>query len=571
MSARRKCLSRTLACWSLALVTAAVMAGAVAAAATAPKRVAILPFTANAKEDMSFLVKGVKDMLATRLAWQDQVTVVESDLVTRALTKVKPPLNDEKARQVGTELSADVVVYGTITVLGKSVSVDARVVRVDQPGPALTAFVQAADMDQVIPQINDFAQRINAEIFKRPEAIAAREEARQAAAQPSGGGGGGGDSSPGEDSLASLPANISPLNPLFQKQLSGVESDRYWRSPRIPGTITSVAVADIDLDGKNELLVLLPDRLRVYRLSGQHFALINEMKNGPKGTYLFVDAADIDGNGRPEIFVTNHLVQSVESFVLEWQPNGGLGYKVKSSPWYFRVQMNPTGSGHVLYGQKAAVDSPFFGPIYKLKFSKDDYVPDVELALPKMASIFNFCMADLNGTGSPQPVLVGPSYHLRVFSRSLDQMWMGSEQFAATGKFIKYMALSGTGYEDSWWYLNTRLVPVDLDGDKRQEVVVVQNSSRMNMVVERIRLFYQGTIFGLSWNGMSLGEDWRTPRMSGNLTDYQVADVGNVGRPALVMSLATANEDNFFSNNQSHVVAFTIKPQKRKPVINKGL
>ncbi len=142
-------------------------------AAAAPQRVAILPFSANAKDDISYLIKGVRDMLATRLAWGDKVAVIEPDLVAPALKEIPGPYNDEKARQVGKKLSADAVVYGAITMMGQAVSVDARVIRSGEDRPALSAFVQAANLDQVIPQINEFAQRINAELFKRPGAAPA--------------------------------------------------------------------------------------------------------------------------------------------------------------------------------------------------------------------------------------------------------------------------------------------------------------------------------------------------------------------------------------------------------------
>ena len=338
----------------LAVLMAACLwlAAAAPVLAAGPSRVVVLPFTANSKEDISFVVKGLRDMLASRLPWQDKVTVVEPDLVAPVLQKIKPPYNDAKARQVGKDLSANVVVYGSITKLGKSVSVDARVVRVDQPGPALTAYVHAKDLDAVIPQINSFAQRINAEIFKRPDAIAAQKEAAAPAKTASAAGSG---------EMKNLPANISPLNPLFLKQLSGVESDRYWRSPRMNGIVQSVAVADIDNDGKNELMVLFTDRLRFYRLSGDAFRLMYEYKNGPKGKYLFVDCADVDGNGRPEIYVSNRNFESMESFVMEWA-QGGPRLKEKDVPYSLRVQLNPLGQGVLAAGPGIGRGQPLLGP-----------------------------------------------------------------------------------------------------------------------------------------------------------------------------------------------------------------
>lgn len=544
------------------LAAAVLLPAASPPLAAGPNRVVVLPFTANAKEDISFVVKGVRDMLASRLPWKDKVVVMEPDLVAPVLKKIKPPYNDDKARQIGKELGAQVVVFGSITKLGKSVSVDARVVKVDQSGPALTTFVQAQDLDQVIPQINQFAQRINAEIFRRPEAIAARQAREEPRGQAAGGGSG---------EMDDLPAHISPLNPLFLKRLSGIESDRYWRSPRIMGLIDSLAVADIDSDGKNELLALLPDRLRIYRLTGKSFSLVYELKSGPRGTYLFVDVADIDGNGRPEIFISSRLGETVSSFVLEWH-EGRPEYKAKDVSYYFRVQPNPLGPGHWLFAQEATVDTPFWGPIYKMKWSKGQYLPEKEMDLPEMASIFNFVLADLNQSGKLMVVLIGPTYHLRVFNHKNQQVWMSGEMYNISNKFIRYMALQGTDYEDSWYYLYTRLILTDLNKDGRQEVICQQSKGRFGMALEKTRMLYQATIFSMSWNGLSMVEDWRTPRISGSLTDYTIGDVGNVGRPALVMGVGQKVFSGFLDKGATNIVAFTLKtPKKRTQPINKGL
>ena len=554
---------RVYSAFAVFLAAALLLSAAVPALCAGPSRVVVLPFTANSQEDISFVVKGLRDMLASRLPWQDKVTVVEPDLVAPLLQKIKPPYNEAKAREIGKELSANVVVFGSITKLGKSVSVDARVVKVDQPGPALTAYVHAKDLDAVIPQINNFAQRINAEIFKRPDAIEAQKQAAAPAKTASMG---------GSTNMDKLPANISPLNPLFLKQLSGVESDRFWRSPRMKGVVQSVAVGDIDLDGKNELMVLFTDRLRFYRLTGDAFRLMYEFKNGPKGTYLFVDCADINGDGRPEIYVTNRLAETVDSFVLEWSANG-LRMLEKGVDYYFRVQQNPLGEGHWLMGQQAAVDSPFWGPVYKLHWKGGKVAPEKEMSLPDTAWLYNFVLADLNQSGRLYTVLIGPTMHMRVYNDRHQQMWISGETYNASSKFLRYMALQGNDYDPSWWYLLSRLYLTDLNKDGRHEILCLQVQGRMGMVMDHTRMIYQGTIFGMSWNGLSMVEDWRTPRISGDVTDYLVADVGNVGRQALVLSFTQKVFGGMVEKGVSNVVAFTLKPSvgKRKAPVNKGL
>lgn len=548
----------------LAVMSISLTAGV--ARSAGPNRVVILPFTANSQEDISFLTKGLRDMLASRLPWQDKVTVVESDLVAPLLKKFPAPYNEAKAREIGKELSAQVVVYGSITKLGQTISVDARVVKVDEPGQALTAFVHAKDLDAVIPQINQFAQRINAEIFKRPDAIAAQNEAKEATKTAAVGG------STGSGNLDKLPENISPLNPLFLKELSGVESDRYWRSPRLRGIINSVAVSDIDGDGKNELLILFPNALRFYRLTEGSFRLMYEFKNGPKGDYLFVDCADIDGDGLPEIYVSNRIFNSTESFVLEWR-EGGPRIREKGIPYYFRAQPNPLGKGEWLFGQGSAVDSPFWGPVYKMHYKNGKLETEREMNLPETAMVFNFVLVDLNASGRLYTVLIGPTMHLRVYNDKNQQMWISGETYNASSKFLEYMELQGTDYESSWWYLYSRLYLTDLNNDGRHEILCLQVKGRFGMVMEHTRMIYQGTIYGMSWNGLSMVEDWRTPRIQGDVTDYVIGDVGNVGRPALVLSFTQQVFGGMINKGVSNVVAFTLKPTvaKKKTPVNKGL
>jgi TolB-like protein len=559
-----------------------------APAVSAAERVVILPFEANAPQDISYLVKGVRDMLATRLAWHGKVTVIEHDLVAPVMQKIPGPYNEAKARQIGQELGAGSVVFGSISMFGKAVSLDARLVRSGDDSPPLATFIQAPNLDEVIPQINQFAQKINAEIYNRPEALAALKQQTQE--QPKQGTRDRSDligkvDSPAkqfqqeeETDLEQLPPNTSPLNPLFLKQLSGVESDRYWRSPTIQGTIESVAVADIDLDGKNELLALLNDRIRVYRLTKDQFTFVQEIKNGPGGEYLFVDAGDINGDGRPEIFVTCLHNLSLNSFVMEWK-QGGLQITARGLPFFLRVQNKMGQKGKkMLLGQKKNVAEAYAGPVYELKAVGEGYEIDRELTLPEQATIFGSVIADLNGSGTPYTVYVGPRFDLRVASTKEDSIWNSNEVFAASAKIIDQpnrwtlRESFRESYGEVFTFLPTRIIAVDLDGDNREEIIVIRNKDRANFSLERLKAFYQGNIMSLSWNGLNLVETWRTPRVSGYLTDLAIADVGNVGRPALIMSVTKRAMSGFLPKDKSYLVAFTLKPTKSaKEFKNKGL
>ena len=96
------------------------------------KRVAILPFTMNAEKDLSYLRQGIMDMLASRLNWPGKVEIIPKQIVSDAMADHKGPVSAETANSVGRKLKADYVLYGSLTVFGQSVSMDATMAGLDK-------------------------------------------------------------------------------------------------------------------------------------------------------------------------------------------------------------------------------------------------------------------------------------------------------------------------------------------------------------------------------------------------------------------------------------------------------
>ncbi len=149
-----------------------------------PKKVAILPFTMHAQQEMDYLRDGIVDMLTTRLYWKDKVTVIEKGVVRKAMADHPGAMDSEYAEQLGKELGADYVLFGSVTVFGESVSLDATILSTARNVEPVTVFTQTKGMASVIPEINGFAQKINGQIFGRPEALA--QVRRRPSLSPSG-------------------------------------------------------------------------------------------------------------------------------------------------------------------------------------------------------------------------------------------------------------------------------------------------------------------------------------------------------------------------------------------------
>jgi TolB-like protein len=110
--------------------------------AATPKRIALLPFTINADKDLSFLKGGIFEMLTSRLSKSGQVEVLSKAPVEAAIYSIvkSKAINETSARRIGTRLDADFVLFGSLTILGNNVSIDAKMVDVSDHKQTMIFF-----------------------------------------------------------------------------------------------------------------------------------------------------------------------------------------------------------------------------------------------------------------------------------------------------------------------------------------------------------------------------------------------------------------------------------------------
>jgi TolB-like protein len=146
------------------------------ATAAETKRVALLPFKINSDKDLSFLRDGIFDMLSTRLAKEGQVEIIERVQAEAAMQSAagSGTVNEASARKIGTGLNADFVLFGSLTVLGDNVSIDAKMVDITGSKPTMSFYDQSQDLGAVITKINLIAADINDKMFGQAPVAAAQ-------------------------------------------------------------------------------------------------------------------------------------------------------------------------------------------------------------------------------------------------------------------------------------------------------------------------------------------------------------------------------------------------------------
>lgn len=124
--------------------------------------VLLLPFSASSSEDIGYIQKGLLDMLASRIPANNKIEVIIQREIVQEKRKERG-INDLTLADIyslGKKLNADFAVFGNISKAGSEISINGKLVDINSYKSSLGILVQAQGLDEIVPQVNDFAQRI---------------------------------------------------------------------------------------------------------------------------------------------------------------------------------------------------------------------------------------------------------------------------------------------------------------------------------------------------------------------------------------------------------------------------
>ena len=545
--------------FGLIVLLSVMILGSGASMAGEPSRVVIVPFRMNAERDLSFLKEGIVDMLTSRLSWGNNVVVGRED-TDKVLSDISAPINEEIAQTIGTRLRADYVLFGSLTIFGNSISLDARMLEVGKKKSTLSFFKQSKAIDEVIPQIDLLAARINETVFGRP--VGSRRPPAQEGKRP------GtyvhpesllaGESTGQEKALGREPALASrpDLADLGGAQRAAGVSAAFWKSPSFKAFIKGIALGDVDGDGKTEVVFITDRHVHVYRYESEKFSKIGEMAGKRYQAFIGVDVGDFNGNGCEEIFVTSlkGTGQRLDSFILEWKDDALVRVSEDDS-WYYRVIETAEG-GKMLLGQKRRMNDPFVSGIYQLTWNDGKYEPKERLPLPKGINIFGFALGDVMSNGRQMIVAFDKGVHIRLLTSSGEEQWQGDESYGGSMNYLEFIVHAGDTDTDRV-YLPQRILIKDFDRDGTPEIVVISNELSRGQWFKRLRKFKKGHVECLSWTGHELAVNWQTPKVSGHISDYAVGDLDQDGRDELV-SAHVAATGSALSSAESSIIGYEL-------------
>lgn len=306
-----------------------------------------------------------------------------------------------------------------------------------------------------------------------------------------------------------------------------------WYSPELPGEPAGLVVDDFDGDGRQETAIAFADSLVISRVTGSDFQTLSTIPLGKALKVIAVDAADLTGDGRPELYLTAVDGQALASLVVEWQ-GGNYQITMQKIAMFFRSVDLP-GEGSVLLGQVMGSDrEDFSGPVFRVKRVGQELRKGSALALPPLVSLYGF-VPFVAGNRTLFASL-NINSELQVHDLSGERLWKSVDLFGGREAFIELPDTDVVRDQVT----RSLFLKANLKLGPKGEILVPRNEG--TRLFGNYRKFESSDLKALAWDGRGLKELWHTRPQSGYLSDFTVADVDNDGTPELAMSVLFSHE-----------------------------
>jgi len=512
--------------------------------------IAVLPFSLHSAENIDYMRDATWNMLSSRISYQDRIQIVERDAVYN-LVKDNKDLSSSEVFEIGNKLKVDYVVSGSLTKIGSALSMDGKLFDMSAAGkPALSIFYQCQTLDEVIPKINEFAQKIDYHVLGAVPDSQAQPSQNQSLSATTAAAGSNRESQIIKTMRTSPQGTLTAaINTEFINAPQPLDRQGFWMSQRIPTQFKGMDIGDVNNDGIKEVVVIDDFNVMIYQKKNRDLNLLKKIVGKPHEKYLSVDVSDINGNGIPEIIVTRLNNNYLNSFVLEFK-NDKYETIAEKLSYFLRVIETPEGEP-LLICQSLGMQKPFDTPIYEMTWKNGAYKAGKRMPIPEGLSVFSVSLINFTDSGADKILAIDDGDYISIFAKtekplttvnafggSPEYLYRSDEVFGGTNNYFDLTdRQTADGVVKKNYYVNLRTFTFDTNKDGKKELIIVKNLSSSGRYFDNVKSFTSAEIYDLEWDGLGFVENWRTRKINGYVCDYQFKDIDNDGQKEVVLAL----------------------------------
>jgi FG-GAP-like repeat len=476
----------------------------------------------------AYLRDSVRGIMTSRLAARPGVAVLDRSLSEQELAALKNRQPGEKVKGV-----ADYLVSGGLYGLKSGLSIQVIVYPMAVEQEVLRFERLVKNQENLLPEL----ERLVGEI-----AVALGADTTPVAkVGPLSGGG-------GEGTAAFVTAHPEAAYKKSQHTGTiagaagssiGVKAKDGKRNLTLGGEIRAFAAGDVDGGGDEEMVILSGATLELYRLEGKNIVKAGGAKLPAALECHALNLADLDNDGRKEIYLSCTDGLAVASQIVRWQQaTSQFVVTAAHIPWYLRPLSLP-GKGWRLAGQKRGVEKTELlkAGVYLLEQRGDGQglVEAERLPLPSGVNLFDFVFADLDGDRAYETVAIDGKERMKVYNSTNELLWVSKNNYGGSKVYLGPSRAGAVNDQDRknftvdedfqrhLVFVPGRLLVSDVDGNGREEVAVNQNSQSALSFLEKMRIYNDGVIVGLAWDGEAMVESWRSGAFRGYIVGFSLS------------------------------------------------
>jgi hypothetical protein len=354
------------------------------------------------------------------------------------------------------------------------------------------------------------------------------------------------------------PPADSPLNPNFVVSTeANIKEGSLWRSSYIPDRLVGLDVADLDRDGRNELVYVTPHNVYLGRRNGPVLEQLATYKTDDNIIIVSVDFFDVDNDGRKEIILSaQYNDQTASSLIVSFDGSKELKLLAKNIPWYLRV----TGSAGQkrLTGQKpsTASNEPYSGKPHYVEYKEGKIVSQSIVQLPRFVNLYNFNVGTLGPQNTRLVATVkSTDEHLTLYDTGGGKVWESHDDYAGTANYISLP--THREQSQNLEFLPSRIIIDDIDRDGMNEIIVAKNNQGGVPFMKNLRSFNSGIIEARKFTNLSLVPFFNSANLlPGPAVDYVFEDFDNNGTKDLVVGVVIEAGSGMMRDGRSVIVGY---------------